>query len=480
MGGFGTTSQATTSVPAFSTGFGSLAPAPTPSPAAAAAAAPTFAGAAPPVGGFGAPGGMLGGFASQTPATAAAAPISSGPAVPPPPAAPATVLVGEEPFGPAQPVVKRPAKINLGPEASPVGPSALHGDRDLLHADRGWRTAGFRVRELGASPGQAHAGRMQGGFNLVDRMRGHPMDLSKVSARPGAPSHVGSDANSPLARTLTPSLGYSGSLGRVGSQLGPGTTPYRLAPSAPSREIALAGTPGPSPGGGAGRAGPSPGMLTPRSDPRRLVVDRKWLVVEDEGVDDVPALEASPHASGQPHGHAHGNGVTSPDKPSPAVPLLEAPAESPRGGGKMLSKFDAANSPAGGNALPRWSAARGWTSAESASDPENVQEFTVGVKGLGKVVWPGATDVRGLDLDKLVQFEFGSVTVYPDEDSEGKPPLGEGLNKRAVVSLEGIGLTAKDKKRYAELLREKTEEFGGTFVGYEPDTGTWSFEVPHF
>ena len=113
-------------------------------------------------------------------------------------------------------------------------------------------------------------------------------------------------------------------------------------------------------------------------------------------------------------------------------------------------------------------------------DAAHAVDFTVGVKGLGKVVWPGATDVSGLDLDRLVEFERGSLTVYPGEDTEGKPPLGEGLNKRAVVSLEGLGMKKKDKAAYERCLRDKTDEFGGKFVGYEADTGTWTFEVPHF
>ena len=79
------------------------------------------------------------------------------------------------------------------------------------------------------------------------------------------------------------------------------------------------------------------------------------------------------------------------------------------------------------------------------------------------------------------------VVVYPEDDA--KPLIGEGLNKRAIVTLEGCWPVCKttrehikDPERiistnYSEKLKKSTEKLGAKFLNYSPETGSCSFEV---
>lgn len=108
-----------------------------------------------------------------------------------------------------------------------------------------------------------------------------------------------------------------------------------------------------------------------------------------------------------------------------------------------------------------------------------VDNLEIGRYGSGSIKWPGLTDVRGLDLDELVQIEQGSLTLYPDLD---KPKVGEGLNKEAVITLNLSMSSMKHKLKSAEVLKERltklSEEFGGRFISY--DSEKWIFHMPHF
>ena len=50
-----------------------------------------------------------------------------------------------------------------------------------------------------------------------------------------------------------------------------------------------------------------------------------------------------------------------------------------------------------------------------------VSGFTVGRRGVGEAKFSGETDVRGLNLDAIIQFNDREIVVYPDES--GKPGL---------------------------------------------------------
>ncbi|XP_056173614.1 nuclear pore complex protein NUP98A-like [Syzygium oleosum] len=117
-----------------------------------------------------------------------------------------------------------------------------------------------------------------------------------------------------------------------------------------------------------------------------------------------------------------------------------------------------------------------------------VNDFVVGRLGYGHIKFVGETDVRRLDLESLIRFNNREVIVYIDEGK--KPPIGQGLNKPAEVTL--LNIKCIDKKtgkqyiegpkveKYKEMLKKAAEEQGAEFVSYDPIKGQWKFKVGHF
>ncbi|CAN6246544.1 unnamed protein product [Urochloa humidicola] len=117
-----------------------------------------------------------------------------------------------------------------------------------------------------------------------------------------------------------------------------------------------------------------------------------------------------------------------------------------------------------------------------------VKDFVVGRHGYGSIKFLGETDVRGLDLESIVEFNNREVIVYKDDTK--KPPVGEGLNKPAEVTLLNIKCVNKKTEeqylegprveRYREMLMKKAEEQGAEFVSFDAAKGEWKFRVKHF
>ncbi|CAL4914334.1 unnamed protein product [Urochloa decumbens] len=117
-----------------------------------------------------------------------------------------------------------------------------------------------------------------------------------------------------------------------------------------------------------------------------------------------------------------------------------------------------------------------------------VKDFVVGRHGYGSIKFFGETDVRGLDLESIVEFNNREVIVYKDDSK--KPPVGEGLNKSAEVTLLNIKCVNKKTgeqyhegsrvERYREMLMKKAEEQGAEFVSFDAAKGEWKFRVKHF
>merc|ERR1712194_782795 len=108
-----------------------------------------------------------------------------------------------------------------------------------------------------------------------------------------------------------------------------------------------------------------------------------------------------------------------------------------------------------------------------------VDNLEIGRYGFGSVKFPGLTDVRRLDFDTVVEFERDCLTLYPDQE---KPPVGEGLNKEAVVCLHVKPTRSGSELKSVEVIRQRlakiAEGFGGKFISY--DMEKWMFRVPHF
>ncbi|XP_068600169.1 nuclear pore complex protein Nup98-Nup96 [Brachionichthys hirsutus] len=119
-----------------------------------------------------------------------------------------------------------------------------------------------------------------------------------------------------------------------------------------------------------------------------------------------------------------------------------------------------------------------------------VENFSVGRKGYGSIFFPGEVNVTGLNLDDVVHFRRKEVIVYPDDKS--KPPEGEGLNRQAEVTLDGVWpydkttcAQVRSPERLAEMnyegrLERASRRQGARFLEYRPETGSWVFEVAHF
>ncbi|KAJ8954478.1 hypothetical protein NQ314_007084 [Rhamnusium bicolor] len=119
-----------------------------------------------------------------------------------------------------------------------------------------------------------------------------------------------------------------------------------------------------------------------------------------------------------------------------------------------------------------------------------VKGFTIGRKGYGNVYFPDEMDVAGLNIDELVHFRYREINVYPDDTK--KPPVGQGLNRKAQVTLDNVYPRRSDtntlikdvaellQMSFAEKLRKVTVKKGAKFVDYRPETGSWVFKVDHF
>ena len=105
----------------------------------------------------------------------------------------------------------------------------------------------------------------------------------------------------------------------------------------------------------------------------------------------------------------------------------------------------------------------------------------------GKITWPGHTDARQINFDELVIIEPYSATVYPEEveNCGGKPVVGLGLNKMAIIELYHISppanLNDEGNKRFEENLKKKTATMDDTeFINYDHKKETLLFKVSHF
>lgn len=119
-----------------------------------------------------------------------------------------------------------------------------------------------------------------------------------------------------------------------------------------------------------------------------------------------------------------------------------------------------------------------------------VENFSIGRVDYGCITFPGITNVCGMNLDELVHIRRKEVHVYPDDNR--KPPVGQGLNKPAEITLHRIWPLDKQTKLpvtepnrvielgYNKKIERATIEMGATFIDYDPVTGSWTFKVSFF
>ncbi|KAM5126356.1 nuclear pore complex protein Nup98-Nup96-like, partial [Mantella aurantiaca] len=108
----------------------------------------------------------------------------------------------------------------------------------------------------------------------------------------------------------------------------------------------------------------------------------------------------------------------------------------------------------------------------------------------GSIYYDGKIDVSNLDLDEIVHIRNKEVIVYTDDAH--KPPVGEGLNRAAEVTLNEVWPINKTTRElikcpdhlteinYKSKLEAASRKQGAQFKEYRPETGSWVFRVKHF
>ncbi|EOD13372.1 hypothetical protein EMIHUDRAFT_256845 [Emiliania huxleyi CCMP1516] len=133
--------------------------------------------------------------------------------------------------------------------------------------------------------------------------------------------------------------------------------------------------------------------------------------------------------------------------------------------------------------------ARPGDGAENDERLAAVEDFELSCPGLGSLVWPGVTDLRGLPgkLDGVVKFGSHEVLLYPDLPEALKPRPGEALNKRFIYTMENVW--ARDKRTGSYLtdarsvaafraqLQRKADKLGIRMLSYSHERGLWRVEV---
>ncbi|KAL1196169.1 Nuclear pore complex protein NUP98B [Cardamine amara subsp. amara] len=250
-------------------------------------------------------------------------------------------------------------------------------------------------------------------------------------------------------------------------------------------------------------------FFIPRENPRALFirpVERAKSAHQKDGPS--PLQENGKSSNGVTNGAKHENKNNSETREAPPVKAAEASpvkvhqkqngTQENHGGEDKKSSY---SSPSGADIkslMPKLNHSEYFTepriqelAAKETVDPgycKRVKDFVVGRHGYGSIKFLGKTDVCRLDLEMLVQFHNREVNVYMDESK--KPPVGQGLNKPAVVTL--LNIKCMDKKsgkqvtegvrldKYKEMLKRKAKEQGAEFVSYDPLNGEWMFKVEHF
>ena len=131
-----------------------------------------------------------------------------------------------------------------------------------------------------------------------------------------------------------------------------------------------------------------------------------------------------------------------------------------------------------------------WTSPDMSvlkqmpnSELIKVKDFVICRQDFGKIEWEGFTDVRGLNLDRIVRIDKKEVFVY--EGVDNPPPIGKELNKNAIITLWNVfpkvGSDSDDSKaKFEAKLRKFCSANDCEYISYSSTTGEWVFAVKHF
>ena len=136
------------------------------------------------------------------------------------------------------------------------------------------------------------------------------------------------------------------------------------------------------------------------------------------------------------------------------------------------------------------------TTADTTEDaPLFYTDLTVTREDFGSVRWlepvslshlqipSGTTEGAAYaDISRVIRIERGAVFIYDADCGVPSPPPGEGLKRRAEVTLLGC-LPKKDaeclavRARYEDKVVRQTRKMGGDLLEYNAITGTWRFAI---
>lgn len=245
-----------------------------------------------------------------------------------------------------------------------------------------------------------------------------------------------------------------------------------------------------------------PNAFSPRSNLKRLVIDRK--VVDRELL--AGGSELQPDNSRPPKTSDAGKLQVEIRRASPPGISTDAKDNEKSSVGGQRSAPAESNTPEGkpdSTALRSTSKSPGtetyWTSPSmtqlleySKAQLSKVKDFKVGRRGYGQISFSGFVDLSTLETledvtGQIVVFEPKMCTVYPQESI--KPEIGRGLNVPATITLEQCFPLSKDTRqpirdtahpRFQQHVDRLKRMTGTEFVDYLADTGTWVFRVNHF
>jgi len=201
---------------------------------------------------------------------------------------------------------------------------------------------------------------------------------------------------------------------------------------------------------------------------------------------------APPPGADEQDGEPHLNGDAPTGRSEPARAAAAGPGGGEAGGHQQqlgAGAAAAADHPLGADISTRPSLEE--LRRKSPDELKSVDKFEVKRVGYGAVQWLEPVDLSGGVLDelaKLVRFSEREVQVYPS--GVAKPPRGEGLNKKAQVTMERIWprdrstlqdlRDARSVQAFRKKLQEHANRIGARMLGYDGELGQWRFQVEQF
>jgi hypothetical protein len=114
-------------------------------------------------------------------------------------------------------------------------------------------------------------------------------------------------------------------------------------------------------------------------------------------------------------------------------------------------------------------------------DLERIKDFTV-YNEHGKIVFPGETDITGINLDDIIKIEPNIISIYQNVPI---PSKGQKLNKKAIIEVYNILPevdTPDAMNEFIQDIRLRIKENGedAEFLNYDVSKGILTFSVEFF